>query len=107
LQKIVSWFVRGLKTILAGAFEGAVFSEADNAHHRHQSASGGAARGSGVQAGALGHLGKACVGEDYIRAVEAALRGARYITAAVAEQLATHAGRGHGGLPHQALSNRE
>jgi two-component system, NarL family, invasion response regulator UvrY len=60
-----------------------------------------------LKAGASGYINKASVTGELIEAVRKALAGGRYITPALAELLAADLGRGHGSLPHHALSDRE
>lgn len=62
-----------------------------------------------LQQGANGYLGKDCDPENIVDAIRTVSRGRKYISAAVAEQLAD-ALTGGGGLekpPHQKLSHRE
>lgn len=61
-----------------------------------------------LKAGAAGYLTKQSAAEELIDAVRKALAGGRYITAALAEKLATVLAGGAGaGLPHEDLSDRE
>ena len=60
-----------------------------------------------LQAGASGYLTKASAGAELIRAAEHILAGGRYVSAELAEQLASVMGRAGKGLLHEHLSNRE
>jgi two-component system invasion response regulator UvrY len=61
-----------------------------------------------LKQGAAGYLGKDCDPEDILKAIRTVHRGRRYVSTAVAEQLADGVGRGAGdGLPHTLLSERE
>ncbi len=59
------------------------------------------------RAGASGYLTKASAGTELVRAVERILAGGRYVSAVLAEQLASELGRSGGGLLHERLSDRE
>ena len=59
------------------------------------------------RAGASGYLTKASAGTELVRAVERILAGGRYVSAVLAEQLATELGRTGNGLLHERLSARE
>ena len=58
------------------------------------------------RAGASGYLTKASAGTELIKAVERILVGGRYVSTALAEQLASVLG-GSSGLLHERLSDRE
>ena len=58
------------------------------------------------RAGASGYLTKASAGTELIKAVERILGGGRYVSTALAEQLASVLG-GSSGLLHERLSDRE
>ncbi|MEI8038237.1 MAG: response regulator transcription factor [Verrucomicrobiota bacterium] len=60
-----------------------------------------------LQAGASGYLTKASAGTELVRAIEHILAGGRYVSAELAEQLASVMGRGAKGQLHEHLSNRE
>lgn len=61
-----------------------------------------------LKAGAAGYLSKARAAEEVVAALRRLLEGGRYVTPAVAEQLAAAAGPEGGGRPaHEALSDRE
>lgn len=57
--------------------------------------------------GASGYLNKDCDPEDIVTAIRTVVRGRKYITASVAEQLADGLGAGGGQPLHQQLSERE
>ena len=59
-----------------------------------------------IRAGAAGYVTKNSVGEQLVEAVRKVHAGGRYITLALAEQLAGTLAQGDG-LPHEALSDRE
>lgn len=58
------------------------------------------------RAGASGYLTKASAGTELIKAVERILSGGRYVSTALAEQLASVLG-GSSGMLHERLSDRE
>jgi two-component system, NarL family, invasion response regulator UvrY len=60
-----------------------------------------------VKAGAAGFLTKESAPENLIEAVRKVASGGRYVTAALAERLATFVAAKHEGAPHERLSNRE
>lgn len=60
-----------------------------------------------LRAGAAGYLTKDSVGEELVRAAKIVLGGRKYITPAVALQLASHVERDENKLPHERLSDRE
>ncbi len=60
-----------------------------------------------LRQGASGYLNKDCDPEEIVRAIRTVYRGRRYITAAVAEQLADGLSRGGDQAPHAHLSERE
>ncbi|MBT3296668.1 MAG: response regulator transcription factor [Verrucomicrobia bacterium] len=60
-----------------------------------------------LRAGAAGYLTKASAGTELIKAVKHILAGGRYVSAALAEQLAAELGRTDGGVLHERLSARE
>jgi two-component system invasion response regulator UvrY len=60
-----------------------------------------------VRAGAAGFLTKESAPENLIEAVRKVAGGGRYVTAALAERLATFVAAKHAGSPHERLSNRE
>jgi DNA-binding NarL/FixJ family response regulator len=60
-----------------------------------------------LKAGAAGYISKRLASDELVAAVNKVLEGGRYITAAVAEQLAADLDRESGRAPHETLSNRE
>ena len=60
-----------------------------------------------LKAGAAGYVSKAQTPECFIEAVQRILDGGRYISQAVAEQLAMEVGGDIARAPHEALSDRE
>ena len=60
-----------------------------------------------LKAGAAGYLTKESAPDELVRAVRKILNGGRYVTEAVAEQLADEAGFNVQERPHDALSDRE
>jgi DNA-binding NarL/FixJ family response regulator len=60
-----------------------------------------------LKLGASAYVKKESAGSDLVKAVEAALKGMRYITASLAEKLAAHIHEDRAGNPHEALSDRE
>lgn len=60
-----------------------------------------------LRAGAAGYLTKDSVGEELVRAAKIVLGGKKYITPAVAQQLASHLDQNASKLPHEQLSDRE
>lgn len=61
-----------------------------------------------LRQGAAGYLGKDCDPEEIVKAIRTVYRGRKYVSPAVAEQLADSVGRGAGdGPPHTLLSERE
>lgn len=60
-----------------------------------------------VKAGAAGFLTKESAPENLIGAVRKVAGGGRYVSAALAEKLATFVAAKHDGPPHEKLSNRE
>src|SRR4051812_29131524 len=60
-----------------------------------------------LKAGASGYISKRLASEELVNAVKKVFTGGRYITAAVAEQLAAAMAREDQPDPHQILSNRE
>ena len=60
-----------------------------------------------LKAGASGYLTKESAPDDLVRAVRKILNGGRYVTEAVAEQLASEASADVQQRPHDALSDRE
>jgi len=59
------------------------------------------------RAGAAGYLTKASAGSELLRAVERILAGGRYVSAVLAEQLASELGHAGGEALHERLSDRE
>jgi DNA-binding NarL/FixJ family response regulator len=57
--------------------------------------------------GAAGYLTKASACTELLRAVKRILAGGRYVSAVMAEQLASELGHPGGGLLHERLSDRE
>lgn len=60
-----------------------------------------------LKGGAAGYLTKQSAAEELLAAVNKVLSGGRYITASMAEKLATDVALGTEKLPHEELSNRE
>ncbi len=60
-----------------------------------------------LRQGASGYLNKDCDPEDIVRAIRTVVRGRKYISAAVAEQLADGLGAPEQKTPHEQLSERE
>jgi two-component system, NarL family, invasion response regulator UvrY len=60
-----------------------------------------------LKAGAAGYLSKANVPEEIVRAVTKVLAGGRYVSAALAERLASALSNGGTKPPHEMLSDRE
>ena len=60
-----------------------------------------------LKSGAAGYLTKQSAAEELVTAIRKAAGGGRYITASLAEQLATDLAEGGDKLPHEQLSNRE
>jgi two-component system invasion response regulator UvrY len=60
-----------------------------------------------VRAGAAGFLTKESAPDKLIEAVRKVAGGGRYVTAALAERLASIVAAKHDGAPHERLSNRE
>jgi len=57
--------------------------------------------------GASGYITKQCVSDELITAVQRVLAGGKYVTAALAERLASCLGDRYHEAPHEALSHRE
>jgi two-component system, NarL family, invasion response regulator UvrY len=60
-----------------------------------------------LRLGASGYLTKSSAADELVAAVRKALEGGKYVTAALAERLASVLGGGVRGEPHEALSGRE
>jgi DNA-binding NarL/FixJ family response regulator len=60
-----------------------------------------------LRQGAAGYLNKDCDPEELVRAIRTVVRGRKYITARVAEQLADGLAGGGDKPPHELLSERE
>ena len=60
-----------------------------------------------LKLGACGYVRKDSAGHELTKAVDAALRGSRYITPSIAEQLAVNLERDKEGPTHESLSDRE
>jgi len=60
-----------------------------------------------LKAGGAGYLTKQSAAEELVAAVKKAVSGGRYITASLAEKLATDLGQAGDRPPHETLSNRE
>jgi DNA-binding NarL/FixJ family response regulator len=60
-----------------------------------------------LKLGASSYIRKDSAGNDLIKGVDAALRGTKYITPTIAQQLAVNLERDHEGPSHLALSDRE
>jgi two-component system, NarL family, invasion response regulator UvrY len=62
---------------------------------------------SALRAGAAGYITKETVPDELIRALRTICAGRRYVSRALAEQLATALVEGAESLPHERLSTRE
>ena len=60
-----------------------------------------------LRLGAAGYLTKSSAADELVAAARKALEGGKYVTAALAERLASVLGGGVRGEPHEALSGRE
>jgi DNA-binding NarL/FixJ family response regulator len=60
-----------------------------------------------LRLGASGYLTKSSAADELVAAVRKALDGGKYVTAALAERLASVLGGGVRGEPHESLSGRE
>lgn len=60
-----------------------------------------------LSAGAAGYLSKASIPEELVTAVHKILAGGKYVSAKLAERLATELGSPSDQSPHEALSDRE
>jgi two-component system invasion response regulator UvrY len=60
-----------------------------------------------IRAGASGYLTKDSAPEELLKAIRKVARGGKYITASLAEKLATELEGERKGLPHETLSDRE
>ncbi|KIC94833.1 response regulator transcription factor [Flavihumibacter solisilvae] len=60
-----------------------------------------------LKAGAAGYLSKDSVHEDLVKAIQMVLKGRKYITPGIAEQLADSVHRNDRKMPHETLSDRE
>jgi len=60
-----------------------------------------------LKLGASGYLTKQSASEELLAAIKKALAGGKYVTASLAEKLASNLGGKTPGEPHEALSNRE
>lgn len=60
-----------------------------------------------IRLGAAGYVTKSSPGEEILLAVRKTLAGGRYVTASLAERLASVVGGGGAHRPHEALSARE
>jgi DNA-binding NarL/FixJ family response regulator len=60
-----------------------------------------------LKLGASGYLNKSRASDELLAAVRKVLAGGKYVTAAIAERLATAYGRDIDREPHESLSNRE
>jgi two-component system invasion response regulator UvrY len=60
-----------------------------------------------LKAGAKGYLTKECAPDELVRAVRKISGGGRYVSAALAEQLASETRKDRARTPHEALSDRE
>lgn len=60
-----------------------------------------------LRQGASGYLNKDCDPEEIVRAIRTVVRGRKYISAGVAEQLANGLASGGDRPPHESLSERE
>ena len=60
-----------------------------------------------LKLGAAGYLNKETASEELLAAIKKALAGGKYVTASLAEKLASSVGDQTAGKPHESLSNRE
>lgn len=60
-----------------------------------------------LKAGASGYLTKESAPDELVKAVDQILKGHKYINTTVAEKLLESIEKGHSGLPHELLSDRE
>ncbi|HNS11642.1 MAG TPA: response regulator transcription factor [Bacteroidia bacterium] len=60
-----------------------------------------------LKAGASGYLTKESAPDELVKAVEQILKGHKYINNSVAEKLLYSVEKGHSGMPHELLSDRE
>ncbi len=60
-----------------------------------------------LRSGAAGYLTKSSASDELIKAIRKVGTGARYISEALAEELAASLDAGESGTPHEALSDRE
>ena len=60
-----------------------------------------------LKAGAAGYLNKESAPEELVQALNKVLRGGKYISASVADQLVIHVGSDDDRPPHEKLSDRE
>jgi DNA-binding NarL/FixJ family response regulator len=60
-----------------------------------------------IRGGAAGYINKGHAEEELIAAVRLVARGGRYVSAALAQELAAELAAGSGATPHDALTNRE
>jgi DNA-binding NarL/FixJ family response regulator len=60
-----------------------------------------------LKAGASGYLTKESAPDELVKAVDQILQGHKYINTSVAEKLLNSIDKGHSGMPHELLSDRE
>jgi DNA-binding NarL/FixJ family response regulator len=60
-----------------------------------------------LRSGAAGYLTKSSASDELIKAIRKVSTGARYISEALAEELAAELDSGESGKPHESLSDRE
>ena len=60
-----------------------------------------------LKAGASGYLTKESAPDELVKAVDQILNGHKYINTSVAEKLLDSIDKGHSGMPHEQLSDRE
>jgi DNA-binding NarL/FixJ family response regulator len=60
-----------------------------------------------LRSGAEGYLSKESASDELVRAVQKIMTGGRYVSAALAEQLASEAANDLARMPHHTLSDRE
>jgi DNA-binding NarL/FixJ family response regulator len=60
-----------------------------------------------IRSGADGYLNKESAPDELVNAIRKVASGGKYVSAAMAEKLAFDLQTGGGGLPHEALSDRE
>lgn len=60
-----------------------------------------------LKSGAAGYLTKESAPDELVKAIQQILQGNKYINPKVAEKLLHSINKGHNGMPHEVLSDRE